>query len=414
MSTRVVFDYLLKVLCLTALVICAVMQFRFALQEQNVFIGKNAEDSAPNSHDPRILTFTAKQKFLFDADIQSSLSMMQRALTLNPYYVPAWLLLAELNNDLGRKKQATKILVYTDSLTRNIKWWRWEKALTAYQLGRLDVLPDELRYIIREIPGKNRSDALQLAFTLWEDPVELLNNVGVENLMHLFTFAVQKKLVGESLFLWSKIEETATTCTESDFLRFINMLIGAEQIGAAGNIWHAHFPDSGILFNGNFATPLLNSGFGWRTRKGKEFELRVEEEPGLASGKALRYRFKGWDNLNFSHLYQIVPVQGGKSYTLTMQCKSDKLTTDQTPFFEVYGFKCKMDYAKSEMVASTQEWQTQNLDFTVPEECSAVVVRLRRRESTQIDNKLSGKLWLANLEIAGPFDITPTPEDIYQ
>jgi tetratricopeptide (TPR) repeat protein len=412
MSGRMLYDYLLKALCMAALIICAAMQFRFALQQQNIFLGKTGDDSALSSHDAGLLTFTAKQKFLFDADIQSGLSMVQRALTLNPYYVPAWLLLAELNNDLGRKKQATKILVYVDSLTRDIKWWRWDKALTAYQLGRLDVLPDELRYIVREIPGKSRNDALQLAFTLWEEPAELLGNMGEENLLHLFISAVQRKMVPEALFLWQKINETASECPEKNFLHFVNMLIGTGDLGVAGEIWHRHYPESGLLFNGNFAAPLLGSGFGWRAGRDKGFELRLEEDPEIPDGKSLRLRFKGWDNLNFHHLYQIVPLQGNKAYTLIAHWKSDRLTTDQRPFFEVYGYKCKMDYAKSEMISPDQDWQPEHLEFTVPEECSAVVLRLRRRESIQIDNKLSGKLWLRNLDIEGPFEIPPSPEDL--
>jgi len=39
-------------------------------------------------------------------------------------------------------------------------------------------------------------------------------------------------------------------------------------------------------------------------------------------------------------------------------------------------------------------------DFEVPEDCAAIVVRLRRNESLQIDNKLAGQLWLKNIIIS--------------
>ena len=39
------------------------------------------------------------------------------------------------------------------------------------------------------------------------------------------------------------------------------------------------------------------------------------------------------------------------------------------------------------------------LNFGVPGGCDAVVIRLRRKESRHIDNKLAGKIWLRNFTI---------------
>jgi hypothetical protein len=38
--------------------------------------------------------------------------------------------------------------------------------------------------------------------------------------------------------------------------------------------------------------------------------------------------------------------------------------------------------------------------FVIPEECSAVLVRLRRKESNHIDSKLAGQLWLRKVAMA--------------
>ena len=179
--------------CFLLLLGGAFMQLLFALQEQSVFREiKGGGNSLLQSSDPQLLTLSAKKKHLFEGDMAGAMSRLQRALTSNAYYVPAWLALAELNNDLGNKEQAYTILDYVETLIRDLKRWRWEKTLVDYQLGRLTALPAELRYIIHEIPGKSRNDALQLAFTLWDDPQQLLNNIGPENLMPLFENAVRK------------------------------------------------------------------------------------------------------------------------------------------------------------------------------------------------------------------------------
>jgi uncharacterized protein YciU (UPF0263 family) len=80
--------------------------------------------------------------------------------------------------------------------------------------------------------------------------------------------------------------------------------------------------------------------------------------------------------------------------------KSQKMTTDQRPFVEVSGFKCEMLAASSEMVAADQDWTEHQVVVQVPEECAAIVVRLRRKESKHIDNKLAGQLWARNFVIS--------------
>ena len=128
--------------------------------------------------------------------------------------------------------------------------------------------------------------------------------------------------------------------------------------------------------------------------------MRLIPDQEKGSGNFVEFLFKGWDNIKFHHFTQIVPLQGGNRYTLTADIKSKKLTTDQRPFFQVYGYKCDAPIEKSEMVATDQNWSSYTLDFSVPQNCSAMVVRLRRFESRHLDNKMSGKLWLRNMAIS--------------
>lgn len=387
--------------CFLLLITGAFMQLVFAFQEQSIFSDlKSGEKSLLQSSDPQLLTLSAQRKHLFGGDMDDAMSLLQRALTGNTYYVPAWLALAELNNDLGDKPKAYAILDYVNGLTRNLKRWRWEKTNVDYQLGRMAVLPAELRYIIGNIPGKSRNDALQLAFTLWDDPEQLLQNVGPENLLPLFDHAVQKSMPDKALFFWSRIEDGKEPWQQKQLLSFLEMLLRSGKVAEAGIIWRTYLNPNSLVYDGNFLQPFMQQAFGWRSSRDQGFEKRFAESGGNIQGRSLHYRFKGWDNLRFQHLYQIVPLVSGRKYQLTAEFKSAKMTTDQRPYLEISGYKCTMPNARTDMVAPNQDWQQYQIDFAVPEDCAAIVVRLRRNESLQIDSKLAGQLWMKNIVIS--------------
>lgn len=382
------------------LLVCAVWQMLFSYQEQKSFSEKFDKTQAPRARNVRGLIFHAKQKHLLEADLDGARLLLQQALTANPSSVPAWLSLAEVNNDLGQKEKAYAILQYVDVLTEGLKRWRWDKALTAYQLGKVEMLPGELRYIVRELPGKDRADALQLAFTLWAEPRDLIEKIGHENLSPLLDYAVGKNLPQHALFFWHEIETTGVQWQQKEVLALLDMLLRVSEVHEAAIIWRKHFNPGEILFNGDFSKPFLEQAFGWRTGKKLNFDQFFVKNPEGDATRAVHYRFKGWENINFTHLSQIVPLESGRTYTLSAELKSQKMTTDQRPFLEVSGYNCKAPVASSGMVEPDQDWTQHKVAVQMPEECAAMVVCLRRKESNHIDNKLAGQLWLRNFVIA--------------
>lgn len=371
------------------------------MQEQELFIGKTDKESVLQSKNAHLLTNTAKKKHLFEANLDDARILLQNALESNPYFMPAWLVLAEVDNDLGSKESSNNIFNYVHSLTKDIKRWRWEKTLTAYQLGRFELLPGELQYIIEEIPGKIRNDALQLAFATWPNTGELIENIGVPNINHLFKYAVKIKNTEHSLYYWSVIEEQSIEFKKQDLLSFIDMLMGNDEVAIARDLWRKYINPTEIFFNGDFERPIMQKAFGWRKIKLQSVTQTFEKISQKSNKNTLHLRFKGWDNIDFYHLYQIIPIRSGEIYRLAMEYKSNKLTTDQRPHIEIYGYKCNnQPHKKSEMFEPTQDWISVNLEFGVVQNCSAVAVRIRRNKSRHIDNKISGHLYLRNITIS--------------
>ena len=401
MLTSVINHKVWRTCLLLLLLFFAILQLWLVLFEQSEFSQKT-DMSSLNKYqsNPYLLSWLAKQKHLFEADMDTAQSLYQQALTANPVYIPAWLGLAELNLDRRKKEEANAILDYTSELAVGIKRWRWDKALVAYQFDRNDILAEDLAYIISDMSGKIRNDALRMAFSVWQEPEDLLGKMGEDNLLHLFRYATKKKKVEEGLIFWEVLEKQGFQEQEKDVYRFLNMLLSTEQIKTAADIWRKHFNPDTLLYNGDFTQNLLQNAFGWRIGKNKGVSWKIQSAKKNGEPTALHLHFNRKNNVNLHNIQQIIPLQGGKVYAFKGAAKTAKLSTDQLPFWEIYGFKCKGLYQKTEMVQSEQDWTDMVLFFGVPEECDAVRLRLRRKESTYIDNKLAGDIWVTGLEIA--------------
>jgi hypothetical protein len=113
----------------------------------------------------------------------------------------------------------------------------------------------------------------------------------------------------------------------------------------------------------------------------------------------LRVFFAGYKNISFGNLYQIVPVEPLKSYRLTYRWRSEKITTDQGPFVEIYGYDQKGLYRKGPMIRGTNDWLAEAIEFIPPEGCQAIIVRLRRHPSHRFDCNIAGTLWLDDFRL---------------
>ena len=233
----------LRFLCFFVLVSLALVQFRLALFEQTKYSNhENASSLNKYQTNPYLLSWLAKQKHLFEADLEQAQLLYKQALLINSVYVPAWLGLAELRFDKKQKQNANAILDYTSQLTDNVKRWRWDKTLVAYQFNREDILAVDLAYIILEMPGKPRNDALRTAFSIWPDPKEMQKELGSETLEYLFRYATRTNKIEQGLALWLEIEkkEIESEAQQKDTLAFINMLIGQGELKRATEIWRKH------------------------------------------------------------------------------------------------------------------------------------------------------------------------------
>jgi hypothetical protein len=390
-------DTLLRVILFLGLIALTLYQLRVAVVAQTAYSNIAASKAIRKyQNEPRLLVEYGKEE-LFQGDYEDARKWLQKALRANPVYIPAWIALAELENDTGNTARALDILEYLDRLMQDVLRWHWEKAMLAYLLGREDMLKADLSWLLQQenLSWQTKKKVLDFIFSLWPEPAELDEKMGKENRLSLFLRAVQIEHIDTASFLWSEVDRSRLDV--DDILQYINLLIKSEKIQEAASIWREYYPTDNLLYNGKFALPLVKGGFGWRIWQPEGFKVEAQNQGEKKT--ALHIRFNGEINVPFRHVRQLIPLSAGQSFLLTGELRSKELTTDQRPFIEVAGRDCSLQSA-TEMVEPDQDWSPFSLSFTVPDECDqGVEVRLRRRSSDKIDSLISGDLWVTNLSL---------------
>ena len=142
----------------------------------------------------------------------------------------------------------------------------------------------------------------------------------------------------------------------------------------------------------------MNDGFGWKLRsvEGARIKRDIESYKGKY---AVMVEFDGTSNVDFRHLSQTIPVIGGSDYTIKMFVKSEDILTVEDLHWQVYCMNATGLKASSEAILGTHDWKPMSISFKTPQECEAINFRLTRGKSDTINNLISGKLWVDEVQI---------------
>lgn len=203
----------------------------------------------------------------------------------------------------------------------------------------------------------------------------------------------------ESVAVWQALTAFATPEKEIA-LRYAHFLLSHQRVRASADIWQTYTDTSGLT-NPGFEIKITGRGFDWRYwgEKDEQWNLKRVHSESAEGDYALRISFGGKENLSFHHLYQIVAANPLESYRLTYAWKTSGITTDQGPFVEIVGYDGQGLHQTGSMMTGTHGWCEDTIAFTMPADCHAAVVRLRRRTSMRFDSKIRGRIWLDNFRL---------------
>ncbi len=116
--------------------------------------------------------------------------------------------------------------------------------------------------------------------------------------------------------------------------------------------------------------------------------------------RSARIVFDGSQNLTYGNLFQQVLVTPGTHYRFQGYLRTDQISTDSGMRFEIYDPKDQKNLdVLTPNERGTQPWTLEEADFTTGPQTHLIRVRVFRAPSDRLDNKISGTVWVDDVEI---------------
>ncbi|MCP4659699.1 MAG: tetratricopeptide repeat protein, partial [bacterium] len=343
-------------------------------------------------------------------DLARARSHLERAVALNPH---SWKYRLELAracelSDLG--DEAEKSLLAAVELNPRSATYRWRLAHFYVRSGELDLVFPQIE------------TALALDRSLVEAGLELLLRIGAgeeqilrawprerEASRRALVFLVSRRASPgvETPFIearWQVLLDDPEPPTLSEGAFYVDYLLRQGHFAETRRQWialarkndivdPAYAENRSRVWNGDFEGEISGSRLGWKIARRGAFTAARAPGEGVDGGTALRIDFEGTENLDFRGVQQQVLVLPERVYELSLRARSGEITTEEGLYFQVLEPGGRQVLA-TEPILGTTPWRRYSATFRVPAQSHRLILRLRRKPSRRIDNRLRGSLWL--------------------
>ena len=346
------------------------------------------------------------------ADTPLAISFYRRAVQLNPRSAFYKLDLASALEMSGNNAEAEK---YYRGAQQNYPIsaevsWRYGNFLLRQQR-----LPEAYAEIQRAVEVDPKMLPLAVSRAWHSNPdVHLLLDQVLPNTAEAdwaaLSFLTDTQDATAAFAVWNHLIALKPNIDKDKTSALIALLVAQEHYDEAGSVWHqsmdptwtasAESNRGSRVFDGGFEKDLSTGGFGWRQENvpGADFAFDTVEKHSGARSASLS--FDGTQNLDYGNFHQDVLVTPGTRYRFRGYLRTDKITTESGMRFEILDPK---DINNLDVLTpnetGTQPWTLEETDFTTGPKTHLIRIRLRRAPSGRLDNRLSGTVWVDDVEL---------------
>lgn len=375
----------------------------------SVEIADLAYGMAPGDPLAMWLKATLEKQIFTPEKTDSSVRMFEDTVRLSPRDYRWWIELGRAYEQAERPEQAERAFKRAIELAPTYTFPRWQLGNFYLRQGRSDEAFVELKRVT-ENNETYRDQVFSLAWEYFDkDPAKIEQVVADTPEVHaaLATFYAQRGRAADSLRNWNLLSDEqkdkypliAKAIMQGllDRRFFPQALEFARQLDID--------PDARpeTVTNGSFERPLGsadNTKFGWRvSRTDAKIDVAVDAAVHHDGAKSARVTFKRYVKPDLYTLGQNIVVDPGHSYKLSFWVRTENLHSAGMPQVQIVnGNDDQLITNSPAFVSGTNDWRQIVVDFSVPQNCTGIVIFTGRGFCGQ-DCPLTGTMWYDEFEL---------------
>jgi hypothetical protein len=224
------------------------------------------------------------------------------------------------------------------------------------------------------------------------------------------TFLADEQEAAPALEAWRRlIAKDPHTDMKLSF-KLMDILVAQEKFEEAGTVWRqatANDPGSSqpyagnsLVYDGGFEREISGGGFGWRLTDVEGVDFDFDTDTKHSGSRSARLMFDGSKNLSYRGLNQYVLVSPATRYRFQGFLRTDSISTESGMRFEIVDPNDPLHvdlFTPNE--TGTLPWTLEQADFTTGPKTHVILIRLTRKLSERLDNKLRGKVWVDDVRL---------------
>lgn len=321
---------------------------------------------------------------MLEAEGRSGRAGVERAAQVDPYDASVWIragieaesrgdyALAEQNllRAAGRSRHYAPRWALANYYFRRgdaAHFWPWAQSAMGMAYGSLDLLFD--------LCWRMRPDAAEILHRGIPDNPKVLRNY--------LLFLLNTHRSDAAAAVAERLSAQASRQDRDLLLGYVGAMLEQHRWPEAISVWNALCvrkivpyapldPARGpLVTNGTFATEPLDTGFDWRLLPAEGIAIAHSDTP-----PSLRFDFDGHQPQGAPLLYQLVPVEPLRRYTLRFEYRTEGIAEGTGLEWRVANAADGADIPLERTSLSSEEWAHATRTFTVPAGVSMVQVLL--------------------------------------
>jgi len=377
----------------------------------------------------------ALESSTLEVDLREAVNLNEQATRLEPQGAQYWARLGAAYEADGRTADAARSYQTAVDLFPRSPQMNW---LLGNFLLRQDDTAGGLvafRNVVAGSPAMRRA-AYQTAWGATEDSEQILAAMiptQAEVLADYLQYLVDTRRLDAAREVWRKLLDGGFPLPPGGALRYVDAVVAEQRSADAIAAWEAlaarepniyaieHRPQNSQeaqgatreargnrVTNGSFEFDVLGSGLDWRITPAAGVTTRVVAENAFEGARCLELDFAGTHNVEYSHIFELVPVEPDTSYLFTARVRTREISSDQRPRFILRDARDeRLLRVETSAVPAISDWTELRTEFRTGPATHLLDLRVVRPQSRKFDGRISGTLWIDDVRMIAVDVATP-------